>query len=180
MKLIILYLFCAVSSICTAQVHFDHTVDIYGLRVEFKKILYTGQGDCCIVDDIKNRYHLMEAIVDTVYFMRDTSVYESRDSLATVLSFVVPDTLLSNLKFEQHYFCIARNTCSSKLIFISKISEGHVVLPEIASAFPYVSGLRKCYRRSFMNRTFSWLGLQAESKGRTLVKPVESIFVQQQ
>ena len=174
-------LFSTVSSEASCQNNnFDtYVFDVYGLTFRIKKIFYTAKCDCCT--DFNPEWDectLVEVEIDSCFHLIDTAIFATKDEIISVKNLILYDN--EDLRVDSVYFGIAHNSCSEKLLILHKrIASDKIKLVKNRLDFVHLTGMRVCYRYSFIQKIFMFLGINRKKIQRNgkLIDPDETKFI---
>ncbi|MFZ2900819.1 MAG: hypothetical protein WA004_19455 [Saprospiraceae bacterium] len=134
-------------------------LDVCGLYVTFKQEIY--QGKCTCESGFLKKYSpckMFELKVDSVLFMRDSSVYRSEAELKKV-KYVVLGNNFDNITTGIPYTLFIHYSPSKKYFVLSKIFEGRFSEFTVNLQMAHVTNLIECKKYSFFQKIFLSLGI---------------------
>lgn len=160
---------------CFAQQEFQSDIlnDVYGLEVYFMEKIASEKCDCCNGLDKKYKECLLFYVeIKSVFFLRDSVVYENEKSIKEVEYLVVPREMVKVSRLAGNTFIVfAHSSCSKKVLATNQLlSNNTSSLPDY-TGMPYVSGLLECKKFNFFQRILIRLNINREkinSKGSIL------------
>ncbi|MEN0049553.1 MAG: hypothetical protein AAF806_21005 [Bacteroidota bacterium] len=136
--------------------------DIYGLSITFKEKVFSDKCGCEVNRRIIKNCHLYLVDIDSVYFMLDSTVYETSKILKEIDYVMISDEYDSEIDINKTYFVTGVNSSVKEYLVLNKIFDYDELFDESHKMMVHVSGLIDCKMFNFFQKILLSLNINRE------------------